>query len=770
MKTMSSFQTRRRGRLPLAICAILMIVALLVPAPLFAQLPPVEPPFPCPFNPDSTMPRCPIPPWLEPPSAVTPVDVELYQVNAQVDGAIASVSIKQILRNDSAQVAEGVYLFPLPADASASSLSLEIDGEMVEGSLYNAGEARAIYETIVRNMRDPALLEWIDSGLFQISVFPIPAGESRTVELTYEQPVTAQGGLNHLVIPLRAYATGAGLPQTISVNVELVNQDGLRTIYSPSHEVDVARSGNDGALVGFEGDGADSQSDFSLYWGSDASAIGANLISYKPAGQDGYFLLLVAPSIELESEEVIARDIVVVLDVSGSMQGDKIEQARSAVDYVVQQLNPGDHFNLITFSTGARLWKNQLQPVSDASIEDAQDWVARIRASGSTDINRALLEAMAQLEAGDDERPAYLLFLTDGLPTQGETDTGDIVDNALDAADDLDRTLRLFTFGVGYDVNTDLLDTLSSELGGRSTYVKPDQAIDEVVGDFYDQIGKPVLANVDVDLGEAVTIDELYPYPLPDLFAGEQLLVTGRYREGGDAAITLSGEVNGRETEYTYPDQVLAEAGGDPFVARLWATRKMGALLSQIRREGANQELIDAVVELSLAYGIMSPYTSWLVLEPGMDADFEIPSIEASGGLVPSAAAPRLNADANALNMLSAAAEMPASGEEAVEAAVVRNDLYNATNVQQNTDLRYVAGKTFVQRGWTEDGDGRAQPFWVDTAWDGEAEPEVVAFASDRYFELAAESEISQWLAVSPEMVLVLEDGTVVRITTTVEE
>lgn len=755
------------------ILRVVTLIGLLAPLAFvytaYAQLP-VEP-FPCPIDRAESGGHCPLPPWVDSPAQVQQVTVERYQVDALVERMIATVQITEVLHNSGGRVAEGVYLFPLPADASASSLTLEIDGEVVEGELYAAGEARSIYTEIVRSVRDPALLEWVESGLFRISVFPILPGESRTVQLRYEQPVGLQNGLNTLAIPLKAYATGASTPEQMLINVELADQYGLRTLYSPSHDVAVERKGDTGALIGFEGRGAASQSEFTLYWGTDEQSIGINLISYKPTDEDGYLLAMLAPSLDAATDEIVARDLVIVLDVSGSMQGDKITQARAAVAYVVSQLNPGDRFNLITFSTGVKIWQRTLQEVDEANIAEASEWIGSIRATGSTDINRALLEAIAQLAGGDSERPAYVLFMTDGLPTQGETAIGNIVDNALDATP-IGRSLRLFTFGVGYDVNTDLLGTLSSDLGGRSTYVKPDQSIDEVVGDFYTQIGKPVLANVHLDFGDATVVDELYPSPLPDLFAGEQVLVVGRYRAGGFQTITLSGEVNGRTHTYVFPGQELAESGGEPAVARLWATRKMGVLLDQVRREGASQELVDAVVELSLAYGIVSPFTSYLVLEPDANESAQTGANATTGGMVgltAANAAPAINAYDMASARLRESASADASGADAVAAAEERNQLANATSVRQQENVRYVAGKTFVQRGWVESSDGGAVPFWVDTAWDGSSEPELITFGSEAYFALLGDPQqpemLHEWLAVATDMVIVLDGGRIVRIT-----
>lgn len=738
--------------------------------PVWPEPPVPPPPFP-PFPPPPW-------PWPEPPAPL-PATVELVSVDARVEGPTAQVTVKQLFRNDSASTLEAQYVFPLPRDAAPGSFQMTVDGQVVEGTLYDAEEARRIYEAIVRSLRDPALLEYLGRGLFQASVFPIPPGETRTVELTYEQVVGQEGGLRTLAVPLRAHVAGAAGAEAVSVRVELAGQAGLRTIYSPSHAVDVQRAGDDEAVISFEGGGRAQEQDFQLFWGTDEGAIGLNLLSYKPAGEDGFFLLLVAPGAGAAEQEVVERDIVVVLDVSGSMQGDKMRQAGEAVQYVVAQLNPGDRFNLITFSTGVRLWENELQEVSAAGVRDAQAWVGGVRATGATDINRALLEGLAQFEA-DGTRPAYLLFMTDGLPTQGETDVEQIIANAR-ANKPEGRSVRLFTFGVGYDVNTDLLDVLSGEMGGRTTYVAPNAQIDEVVSAFYDQIGKPVLANVVLEMGAQTVVDDIYPYPLPDLFAGEQLVAAGRYRAGGAVDVELAGTVNGRPVAFVYPGQQLAERGGEPFVARLWATRKMGALLEQVRREGPNDELIDAIVELSLEYGIVSPYTSYLVLEPGMDGvdrsgvegDAPVP-LSAPGSALDSgagmgggdgAASLRRDAYAAAESVAAAVAAAPASGAAAVQASVERAALASAETVAQGEALRFVGGKTFARRGFVAGADGQPAELWVDTAYTEGMEVETVAFASERYWALLDEPKAAAWLSLSTEVIVVLEDGTALRVT-----
>jgi len=691
-----------------------------------------------------------------------PISIELHSVNAVVDGPVATVHVTQIFRNQADWQVEGTYIFPLPADAAIGDFQMTVDGQVLEGQVMDSDEARGIYEAIVRRRQDPALLEYLGQGLFQTSVFPIPPGDTRKLELTYTHTLDLKDDLYQFHYPLQTRQYSDAPVKDLALRVELRNQPGLRTLYSPSHEVSIDRIGNDAALVGFEAHNNRADGDFNLYFGVSEDAIGLNLLSFKPTGEDGFFLLLAAPGIEIAPNEVIQRDIILVMDISGSMEGEKMMQAQEAAHFLVDNLNPGDRFNLVAFSTGARLWSESLQPAHNAPIENAHKWIDRLPASGSTDINRALLEALAQTQQPiDGARPTYVLFLTDGLPTQGEIDADRIVANALQNLP-ANRSVRLFTFGVGYDVDTHLLDTLSGELGGRSSYVEPGERIDEAIGDFYNQISTPVLSDVQIDV-PGILLDDTYPYPLPDLFAGEQMLMVGRYRTGGDADVTLSGFVNDQKRSFTYTNQQLVEAGGDPHVARLWATRKIGALLDQTRRQGADQELIDAIVNLSTTYGIVTPYTSYLVLEP----DMPVPGV--GGAQVPMRGDENLLLAAPASESISdviirrveatmlVEKQMALSGEAAVSDSETRSALRQAVRAEEHEGVRYVGGKAFTFQQYVTMPDGRTEALWVDNSYDDTIPRQVILFGSDEFFELAKRRNAPQWLAVSPELVLVID-------------
>lgn len=696
------------------------------------------------------------------PGPISPVTIALYSVDAVVDGPVATVHVTQIFRNDSERPVQGTYLFPLPADAAVSDFQMTVDGQILEGKILDKDEARRIYEDIVRRTMDPALLELVGQGLFQASVFPIPPGDTRKIELTYRQVLTNDGNLYRFTYPLRMPQERNSQVESLSIRVELRNQPGLRTIYSPTHDVSIEHRGDDGALIGFEATQVSADKDFDLYFGTDSSLIGANLLSYKPANEDGFFVLLAAPSVHVPAAAVVQRDILLVMDVSGSMEGEKLAQTKSAAQFIVDHLNPADRFNILAFSSGVSFWQMQPQAVNDKMRAAAGQWLEQLDAGGSTDINRTLLEALGQLSLDKEEsanRPGYILFLTDGLPTQGVTEADQIVLNAMNNAP-ANRSVRLFTFGVGYDVNTDLLDTVSQELGGRSSYIRPEQRIDEAVSQFYVNISTPVLTDVTITFeGESgpILVEDTYPFPLPDLFAGDQLLVVGRYREGGPVTLVLTGKVNGEEQVFRFSKQQLATAGGDAFVARLWATRKIGALMTQVRRHGASQEIIDEIVDLSLTYGIVTPYTSYLVLEPDMQAS-------ASGSL-PQPKEMRSEAAVSVGAAATVAVVMPASGQDAVEATQARQALQSAERIDEQEGVRYIAGKTFQQQGYVDTPAGGRLPFWVDTGYTEDLPMETIAFGSDAYFELTAQPEMAKWLSLSPEMIIVT-DGKALRITT----
>jgi len=668
--------------------------------------PPICGPRPCP------PPPCPGPGPCPPMPPVAQLVIRYHHVTVNINDQIATTRVDQVFYNPNDWPVEGIYMFPIPLEAAVSSFTLWVDGAPIEGQVLDAKEARAIYEDIVRNMQDPALLEYADRGALQASIFPIPPGGERRIELEYTQVLTYENGLVRYTYPLNTEKFSVWPLESVAINVNIRSSSvPIRAVYSPSHEIAVSRESDYQVAAGYEASQVRPDKDFHLVY-SLGEEQAFHLISYREPESDdpdGFFLAMIAPQPDIDTRS-IPKDLILVLDKSGSMEGEKFQQAKQALQYILEHLNPGDRFNVLAFSTGLNTYADRLRPASQ--VNQAIDWVQGLSAQGSTDINRALLEAAYLV---DHERPAYLIFLTDGLPTEGVVDSQMILDNLGAAAPE---NLRLFAFGVGYDVDTYLLDSLAQAHHGASTYVPSGSRLDEMLSSFYAKISTPVLTDLALDF-EDIGAYDLYPDPLPDLFAGSQIVVVGRYRRPGGVTVTLTGEVAGLMQKFRFEGQVFVQGsssiGFESAVPRLWATRKIGHLLNQIRLHGPDQETIDQIVRLSIRYGIVTPYTSYLVTED-----------------MPLGAREQDRIAEEQFRQLESAPSAPAYGQDAVEKAAEQGALAGADSAaapqQEAADVvRIVGARTFVL----------ADDIWIDTAFDPERMQTVkVAFLSPEYFSL----------------------------------
>jgi len=539
--------------------------------------------------------------------------IQHQRVSIDVKDGVATAKIEQVFKNSVNRQLEATYVFPLPADASIGEFAMYINGKKQAGELVEAGKARKIYEDIVRRMRDPGLLEYMDGQLLKMRVFPIPANGEQRIEISYTQQLKYEGGTYQYVYPLRTTKAASRTLEDFTIGVNIDSKVPIKTIYSPTHEIGISRKGENRAVIGFEEYQSLLDRDFVLYYGVSEKRFGLNLLTHAEVDKDGYFMMMLAPQYDKKDMEIIARDVVFVVDTSGSMAGEKIRQAREALDYCVKKLNAGDRFNVLRFSTDVDAFKPELVKVSEESRREALGYIKNFEARGGTDIAGSLQAALKMRT--DERRPFTIIFLTDGKPTIGETEPATIMKqvNALTA----DRT-RIFVFGVGEQVNTHLLDQIGADTGGYSQYVRPNEDIETEVSAFYDKASNPVLSQPALEVRGLKVLD-VYPRKLDDLFHGAQLTLFGRYQGEGDHAVILKGEINGNPREFVYEYNFPKKAPDSEFITRLWATRKVGFLLDQIRLQGEEAELKDEVIRLSQEFGIMTPYTSFLVLETDQD-------------------------------------------------------------------------------------------------------------------------------------------------------
>jgi len=631
------------------------------------------------------------------------LSIVYHDVTVTIRDGVVTTRVDQLFRNETGSDIEGRYVFPLPPGAVVTSFTMWVDGVAHEARVLDADEARVIYEAFVRRAIDPALLEYVGRDALAARIFPIPSDGERRIEIAYTELLTAENGVYRYRYPLDTERFSARPLERVSMAVDVEASEPLAAVYSPTHRMTVERTSPFAAAGSYQEHDVLPSGDFLLYYGVAVSDLGTSLLTYRVPGEDGYFLLIATPPPLTSGDAPLPKDLVFVLDRSGSMSGAKIAQAKEALGFILENLNPDDRFAVVAFSDYVEAQATALQPVTSDAVAHAIAWSARLEATGGTDIDAALSTAFPLFE--ETGRPRFVVFLTDGEATAGETDPVAIAANAL-ASNTVDA--RVFVFGVGYDVNAVLLDQLASENRGTTNYVLPGEDLELALSAFYRKIASPVLADLSLAIAGVDTFD-LHPRVLPDLFLGAQLLVLGRYRTAGEARVTIAGATRGTPTAFTSL-QIFPEVALDAsFLPRLWAGRKIAHLLNQIRLYGESDELIDEVIALSRTHGIITPFTSFLIEEDGLAAEEMADAVRA--------------------------ATAPASGASAVSGASSLQKLAQAETVPLDASgerVRTVGDRTYYLR------DG----VWIDSTYANEPTVDVVAFSA-AHFDL---TEILPWI------------------------
>ncbi|MCI0748210.1 MAG: VIT and VWA domain-containing protein [Verrucomicrobia subdivision 3 bacterium] len=551
------------------------------------------------------------PPRPVPPPATAPLELNSTKADVKIRDQIATTTVDQEFYNPNSRQLEGTFLFPVPKGAHVNKFSMEINGKQVEAELLAADKARGIYEDIVRKLKDPALLEFAGRDLFKVRIFPIEPHSKKRILLSYSQLLKSDSGLVNFVLPLNTEKFSAKPIKNLSLKIDLETKQPLKSVYSPSHKVEIKRRGGNEATIGFEASDVKPDADFQLFYDLDKSDIGLHLMSFKEGGEDGYFVLLASPGAEIKDTKVIPKDVVFVLDTSGSMAGAKLEQAKKALLFCVENLSAGDRFDVLRFATEVESLYSKLSDATPDNRSRAKKWIDELKPIGGTAIDDALRKAL-EIRPEKSDRPCVIVFLTDGRPTVGVTDEAQIIQNVEKANKE---NTRVFCFGIGTDVNTHLLDRVAEETRAFSQYVLPQEDIEVKVSSFFTKIKEPVLASPKLLFPESVRVTRIYPSTIPDVFKGEQLVVVGRYSAKGSGAIRLEGSVDGESKSFAYDANFPGEASDHEFIPRLWATRRVGYLLDEIRLRGENKELKEEVTELARKYGIVTPYTTYLIME-----------------------------------------------------------------------------------------------------------------------------------------------------------
>ncbi len=543
---------------------------------------------------------------------VPPLAMLNHKVTIAIEDQVAITHVEQTFRNHTNRPLEATYVFPLPKGAGLDHFTMWVDGKETRGEIIEAAKAREIYTGIVRRTQDPALLEYLGNNLARLKVFPIAANGDQKVALSFNCVAANENGLVEYVYPLKTDGKSTSTLEDFSITATIKSQHGVANVYSPTHAITLKRTNDKEVIVNFDKNQAALDKDFQLFYSTGEKDVGLTILAHRPIStEDGYFTMLLTPKVELAKEYDVPRDMVLVLDTSGSMRGVKMEQARKAMNYCLENLGPKDRFAMIHFATTVNKYRAGLLESSPEQAAEAKKWVQKLEATGGTAINDAMAAAL-DFRTNDMGRSFNIVFFTDGQPTIGETNIDKILQNI--AAKNTANT-RIFTFGVGDDVNATFLDQIAERSRALSTYVRPAEDIEAKVSGLYSKISNPVLTNLKITPTNNVSFNEIYPADLPDLFHGNQLVVMGRFSGKGSSAIQLSGMVGVEKKEFAYDVSFPDKTNDDhAFVEQLWARRKVGFMLDQIRAIGEKKELVDEVIALAKKYGITTPYTSYLIV------------------------------------------------------------------------------------------------------------------------------------------------------------
>lgn len=541
-------------------------------------------------------------------------------VRVELRDRVLRYEVEERFLNRGGVIGEADYIFPLPKGAAFRDLKLSIDGQLVAGETMSATEARRVYEDIVRRQKDPALVEWMGHGMLRTRIFPIQAGEERRVVVRFESVAEREGDAVR-VDYFRGNRTSQVAVERPNPNMDLGGQTRftltyraggeLGEAYSPTHELDVDRD--------------DAQRRVSIRGGSPdvtvlvalrrSLAASVATLTHATRDEEGYALITVTPPLDLAANR-LPRDLTFVLDVSGSMAGRKLEQAKAAGRALLRTLTDRDRFRIVDFSTDVRSFRDGYTAATEENVRAGIRYLESLDATGSTNISGALDEALRDGSRASDRIP-IMLFMTDGAATVGERDPSRIAANASRSRGDV----RIFSYGLGADVNIGLIEQLAVEGRGTATFLRPDENVERSVELLASRLRAPILTDVRVSVNGNVRLSRTYPSGPQDVFAGQDLVLLARYDGSGPANVVVTGRSGGREVRWSNERNFAREERENAFVPRLWATQRIGWLAAEKRRNGGNSEIDDEIRRLGERFGIPTEFTSYLVLEPGMAAN-----------------------------------------------------------------------------------------------------------------------------------------------------
>jgi Ca-activated chloride channel family protein len=547
----------------------------------------------------------------------SPLPVELIEDHITID-VTDQIAVKQYtctFFNPNAQaVVGGTCYMEVEPGAQVDKMTLQLEGKEVQAEILDSEKAKKVFQEILNRGGSPALLEFYGNGLIKADVPRIAPHGKVTAVLRYTTILKSESGLFRMQVLNTNPKAWIKPLKKVTVNATLRSQKPLKSIYSPTHSVTVVRKDDFNAQVSFEQNDYLPRTPLALYWHVAEGEVGLSVLTYRDEEERGHFMLMMSPALEAVGLKIPAKEIVFCIDTSGSMiEDERLAQVKKALQHCVSKLGAEDKFNIVTFSTEAQAMSDGLVEAG-AHRKRASAYIEKLIARGGTAIEEGLALSFGQFT--NSAWPKMVVFLTDGAPTIGETDP----DRLAAIARKLNASgARMFVFGVGNDVNTKLLDLLAQDHRGTCDYVLPKEDIERRVSEFYEKVASPVLSDVTIRFQD-LKVEEVFPRRTPDLFKGQQIVLFGRYfvedsTWAPEKKAIVSGKIDGREVSFEYTLSFPSQSSRNDFLPRVWAGRKVAFLLEEIRRNGTSKEMVDEVTRLAKQYGIVTPYTSYLVTQ-----------------------------------------------------------------------------------------------------------------------------------------------------------
>jgi len=538
--------------------------------------------------------------------------IKTFDATAMIENQVATTTVDQVFHNSLTANVESTFIFPLPEGAVITEMAYWFNGKKYTASIRVKEEAQKMYDQKIRKFIDPALLQYFGDNVFKLNIAPIAPNTDVRFTITYIEYLPYEYGKIQYSFLLKTTGLSPIPLERVSLNIRTKTTSTIREIVSQSHgntpENKVTKISDREYSIIYGDENFLPDRDYTLQFEYQRDGVEMNVVTYNPLasdsiGTDGYFATCIIPPDSLTASLGESRTIVFTADVSSSMEGERIEKLKQALYEFLKRLQSNDNFNVVVFSTNVIMFQPTIVKATSENIEKARQFVYSIGAAGLTNIDEAL-KATINLDFKEGENNSTI-FITDGMPSWGELD----IEKIINTSKELNKgKTRIYVYGIGNEPSKEFLKELAAVNGGYAMFITNTDSMSIIVQNHLERISRPVLTDLSIEYGD-LPIYDAYPQKLPDLFYGNQITQVGRFKQGGDYTVLLKGKI--RNEPFVLSKVIsFASQQGNKSVSRIWAKTKIDFLLQEIGKYGEKKELVNAVIDLSTRFNILTKYTA----------------------------------------------------------------------------------------------------------------------------------------------------------------